>query len=102
VAAVCSLLGSLFGKENRVGFLGSSKPTEKTLQTRRSQAGAMVGVGQAMAAIRERGGLVNGPHAEGMFHWRLREPVLIWRDPGTKRFAKRPSYAHLLGLPSEK
>lgn len=57
-----------------MGFLGSSKPTEETLQTRRSHAGAMAGVEQAMAAIRERGGLVNGPHAQGMFHWRLREP----------------------------
>ena len=76
-----------------MGFLGSSKPTEKTLQTRRSHAGAMVGVGQVMAAVRERGGLVPHPALEVLFYWRLREPIVIWRNPVTKRFAKPPSYA---------
>lgn len=85
-----------------MGFVRSSKPTEQTLKTRRNHAGAMVGVGQVMTAVRERGGLVHGPHAEGMFHWRLREPILIWRDPVTKRFTESPSYAHLLGFPSKK
>lgn len=83
-----------------MSFLRSSKPIEKTLRIRRSQASAMVGLGQVMAAVHERGGLVNGPRAEGMFHWRLREPILIWRDPVTKRFTKPPSYAHLLGFPA--
>lgn len=85
-----------------MGFVRSSKPVEKTLKIRRSHAGAMVGVEQAMAAVRERGGLVHGPRMECMFHWRLREPMLIWRDPVTKRFIEPPSYAHLLGFPSKK
>lgn len=85
-----------------MGFVRSSKPTEETLKVRRSHAGAMVGVGEALKAVRERGGLVHGPRAEGMFHWRLREPLHIWRDPVTKRFTEPPSYAQLLGFPSKK
>ncbi|MDQ1299624.1 MAG: hypothetical protein QG636_292 [Patescibacteria group bacterium] len=79
-----------------------TKPVEKTLRIRRSHAGAMVGVGEAVRAVRERGGLVHGPRAEGLFHWRLREPILIWRDPDTKQFVKSPAYAAMLGFPSKK
>ena len=74
-------------------MIGTRPPTRKIEHDRSVNAGAWVGIREVLAAVRARGGLISQPVLEVLFHWRLRDPIVIWRDPVTKRFAKPPSYA---------
>lgn len=72
----------------------TSVPTRETIRQREKTAGAMATLGLIMEAVRERGGLVQKPkpalEPEVLFHWRLRNPIFVWRDPVTGRFLKKP------------
>ena len=63
-------------------------PTRDTQQRREKAARAGSVMHEIMQAVNARGGLI--PPFEVMFHWRLREPIRIWRDKVTGRFLKTP------------
>lgn len=68
----------------------ATKPTTEVLRDRAHAAGAWVGLTQVMEAVRARGGVILRDNEEVLFHWRLRKPIFIFRDPVTKRFMERP------------